>query len=308
MRTVSSESQWRSNVDLGNQQDWDRQTFLHWLDLVRGDSAEKLGLQLKKAVYLWDNLDQGNPEESHWWTSFIPGFRVLSAAEVAKEGQFSAGFEYETFALEPIRFLKYLHVLCVERGIKSRVGAVNSLAEVFTLEGFENAVGLVNCTGIAAGKLTPDPQVYPVKGQTVVVSGLADRIATRCGNGWEALVIPWPGTDKTMLGGSKIADDWTTTSDEQLTRTILERCKSIAPELLNSDGEFDVLQIRIGLRPARHGGPRMELERYQNKFICHAYGHYSAGYEGSFGIAREVSDLVRDHLKQVQAYEESTRL
>lgn len=180
---------------------------------------------------------------------------------------------------------------------------MDSLAEVFSLQGLENAIGLVNCTGIAAGKLTPDPLVFPVKGQTIVVSGLAERVATRCGDGWEAIVIPWPGTSKTMLGSSKVANDWSTDPDDQITRLILDRCKPIAPELLNDDGEFEILQVRVGLRPARHGGPRMELEHCQNRFICHGYGHYSAGYEGSVGIAREILGLVEGYLDTLQCRE-----
>ncbi|GKU07817.1 unnamed protein product [Fusarium langsethiae] len=234
-------------------------------------------MSLQRKLAYRDDPGHGRPEDSHWWTSFVPGFRVLSPAEVAQEGNFSAGFAYETFAVQPTRFLAYLYRLCKERGIESRTVTVNSLAEVFTHEGLEHAIGLVNCTGIAAARLTPDQQVFPSKGQTVIVSGTAKRIATRRGNGWEALVIPWPGTNRTMLGGCKIADDWSTDADEQLTQQILNRCSPIAPELLNSNGEFEVLQVRVGLRPARHGGPRMELERYQDKFIYHAYGHNSAG-------------------------------
>ncbi|KAI0385677.1 hypothetical protein F5Y04DRAFT_244410 [Hypomontagnella monticulosa] len=297
-----SGAQWRSNFDVGNQQDWDRQTFLHWLDLVKNATPEVLGLQLKKAVYLWDNIGEGKPEDSHWWTSFIPNFRVIPPAELANS-QFDTGFEYETFAIWPVRYLEYLYGLCRERSVECRTAKVDSLAEVFSLEGLGNAIGLVNCTGVAAAKLVPDPLVFPVKGQTVVVSGLAERVATRCGDGWEAIVIPWPGTNKTMLGGSKIANDWSTDPDEQLTQIILDRCKPIAPELLNRDGEFEVLQVRVGLRPARHGGPRMELEHYQDKFICHAYGHYSAGYEGSVGISREILGLVEGYLGTFQGSE-----
>jgi hypothetical protein len=201
----------------------------------------------------------------------------LSAEELANEGAFDAGFEYETFAVCPARFLEYLHVSCMGQGIECRTATVHSLGEIFAIEGLHDATGIVNCTGVAARNLTPDPQVFPCKGQTVVISGTANRLATRCGNGWEALVIPWPGTNQTMLGGCKIANDWSATPDDSMTQTILERCKSIAPELLNSDGRFDILQVRVGLRPARHGGPRMELERYGDKFICHAYGHGSAG-------------------------------
>jgi hypothetical protein len=60
-----------------------------------------------------------------------------------------------------------------------------------------------------------------------------------------------------------------------MANVILERCKPIAPELLNADGCFEVLAICVGLRPSRHGGPRVELDLLDNdtqgRFVCHCY-------------------------------------
>lgn len=180
--------------------------------------------------------------------------------------------------------------------------------------------------------------MYPVKGQTVIVRGRAARVATRAGDGWEGIVIPRPGRGETLLGGCKLADDWyrspccpafpiprregrwvvggeagggrwlmhvifrSTEPDPAMTARILERCAPIAPELLDAEGEFDVLAVQVGLRPMRRGGPRMEVEWVGEgegrKFICHCYGHGSAGYEGSVGVARTAVDLVRGCLQE----------
>ena len=69
-------------------------------------------------------------------------------------------------------------------------------------------LGVVNCTGLGAGKLVQDTAVFPTRGQTIIVKGKAARIATRSGDAWEALVIPRPGANETLLGGCKIANDW----------------------------------------------------------------------------------------------------
>jgi D-amino-acid oxidase len=230
------------------------------------------------------------PEESHWWAkSYIPNFHVLSSDEVRKQGHFAAGMTYETFALWPPRYLSYLHSQCEAQGIRCYKGTVPAMSlsaaqkdDIFhKVKEFTDVVGIINCTGVAAAALTGDPRAYPSKGQTVVVAGTAQRLATRRGReGWEALVIPWPGSDETMLGGCKIPGEWSTQPDEAMTKTILERCKPLAPELLNADGEFEVRRVRVGLRPGRHGGPRIEVEKCCNgsKFVCHAYGHDSAGF------------------------------
>ena len=72
-----------------------------------------------------------------------------------------------------------------------------------------------------------------------------------------------------------------------MTKSILKRCQPLAPELLNTDGEFEVLSVQVGLRPTRSGGARVEMELLGDaakgapKFICHNYGHHGAGYERS---------------------------
>ena len=64
---------------------------------------------------------------------------------------------------------------------------------------------------------------------------------------------------------------------EETTRRILEGCKSLAPELLDSNGEFEVLSVQCGLRPSRKGGPRVEVEEFGNYLVVHSYGHAGAG-------------------------------
>lgn len=71
----------------------------------------------------------------------------------------------------------------------------------------------------------------------------------------------------------------TLTVDESVTKLILNRCRPLVPELLNEEGEFEVLREQVGLRPTRTAGPRVELEETENgKFVCHNYGHHGAGY------------------------------
>lgn len=68
------------------------------------------------------------------------------------------------------------------------------------------------------------------------------------------------------------------TIERHVTDAILERCKTLAPELLTSDGEFEIVREQVGFRPTRIGGARVELERLdEGKFVCHNYGHHGAG-------------------------------
>lgn len=65
---------------------------------------------------------------------------------------------------------------------------------------------------------------------------------------------------------------------DDTTRSILNGCKVLAPELLNERGCFDVLSVQCGLRPSRKGGPRIEQEIVDKNFaVVHSYGHAGAG-------------------------------
>ena len=58
----------------------------------------------------------------------------------------------------------------------------------------------------------------------------------------------------------------------------MDDCKSMAPELFAQDGLFEVLSVQCGLRPAREGGPRVELEVVDGMYkVVHSYGHAGAG-------------------------------
>jgi len=161
----------------------------------------------------------------------------------------------------------------------------------------------VNATGISALKIVPDPNIYPVRGQTVTVKGEAHGITTivapssdpTCTRTSIMYVLPRPHSNTTVLGGTKQVGDWTAEPDSETTKEILRRAKKWAPELLNENGEFDVLGEHVGLRPGRKGDARVEIEEVKGFVVCHAYGHAGAGYQNSVGSANKVVGLLKKH-------------
>lgn len=274
------------------------------------------------------------PEQWIWWTSFVPSYQVLAQSAIPATGPHAAGISYDSFCLNPGKYLSYLLSRSKELGAKHTTAEVQSFTEIF--HKFENVRGVINCTGLGAARLVEDPKLFPTKGQSVIVRGQAHRISTGLGDDWEAVVVPRYGENETFLGVSKVGGDWyvhflpsimislskewflpirTLDADESVTQSILQRCKAIAPELLNDNGEFEVLSVQVGLRPTRVGGARVEIQSYNNdeegtteQFVCHNYGHHGAGYvldffqnimltirtcsfEECFGTARMVTDL-----------------
>ncbi|KAI6909011.1 hypothetical protein KC318_g18592, partial [Hortaea werneckii] len=146
-------------------------------------------------------------------------------------------------------------------------------------------------------KLCGDEAMYPIRGQTVLVKGEAERIRTQLGEGYNAYCIPRPGSGTTILGGTKEANNWSEGVDSATTDKILKQCSFIVPELLTGkDGGFEVISVQCGLRPGRHGGARVEIEKVEGLNVVHAYGHAGAGYQNSVGSARLVVKLVNESM------------
>lgn len=72
--------------------------------------------------------------------------------------------------------------------------------------------------------------------------------------------MPRPGADGTvLLGGTFQNNNWDTSHNEQTAEEIFARCAEIEPKLLDKEN-VRIISHNVGLRPAREGGPRVEVE------------------------------------------------
>jgi D-amino-acid oxidase len=92
-----------------------------------------------------------------------------------------------------------------------------------------------------------------------------------------------PRTDRTIVGGSYELGNENEAVDSAETESLLARARGLVPKLADAT----VLEARVGLRPARAGGPR--VERVGD--VIHCYGHGGAGVTLSWGCARRVVEL-----------------
>ena len=86
--------------------------------------------------------------------------------------------------------------------------------------------------------------------------------------------------------------------DSQTTDDILRRA-----ELLNKEGDFEVLSVQVGLRPGRKGGARVEIESLDGLVVCHTYGHSGAGCQNSVGSANKVVQLLEKWFQETEVGE-----
>ena len=105
------------------------------------------------------------------------------------------------------------------------------------------------------------------------------------------------------MGGCNEPGRWEREPDQGTTTSILRRCRELCPELLTGgdsgdalNGSFQIVKVQVGLRPAREGGARVELEDHiidgLSLPVVHAYGHGGAGFQNSVGVANRVTELL----------------
>jgi D-amino-acid oxidase len=153
----------------------------------------------------------------------------------------------------------------------------------------EGAPVVVNCTGLAARELVPDPTVRAVRGQHVVVEnpGLTDFFVEETdASSWVGF-FPHPHGNRVVLGGVAGDGDWNPAPDPVTAKEILARCAAVEPRLADAR----VLAHQVGLRPVRPT-VRLDDEHVDGIRLIHNYGHGGMGVTLSWGCAREVTRLI----------------
>ncbi|MDM4784519.1 FAD-dependent oxidoreductase, partial [Micromonospora sp. b486] len=120
-------------------------------------------------------------------------------------------------------------------------------------EAYEFAPVVVNATGLAAGRLAADPAVFPARGHVLLVAKPGLTVSVRDEDDPAGITYVHPRRRDVVLGGTYEAGVWQTGPDPEEAAAIRRRCVALVPQIADAP----VLGERIGLRPVRHGGPRV---------------------------------------------------
>jgi D-amino-acid oxidase len=242
-----------------------------WLPYAAGDSDEVMQWALETLSWLeargfpareYLHLQASEP----WWLDALPGDRVRRA----QAEELPAGYEHGWVLRVPlVEMPAHLKALEPSRIVRR---TVTSLEEITGL--------VVNCSGLAARELAPDPGVSAARGQVVHVTRLS---GVPCICDEDRMIYVLPREDRTVVGGSYQPGNENEAVDPRETESLLARARSLVPQLADAR----VLDARAGLRPIRAGGPR--VERVGD--VIHCYGHGGAGLTLSWGCARRVVEL-----------------
>lgn len=258
---------------------WSSVSKAHF-DAMAGDPHT--GVLIRESLQLWREDLGADP----WWASAVPDL-----ARCAQE-DLPAGFRGAYCFTQPVVTMP-VHLPYLTRRFREGGGTVVTRTVSSLGEGAAAADVLVNCTGMAAGDLTGDTGLVPVRGQWVRVGnpGITKVVADfghPCG---EAYIIPHE--DSCILGGTADEGAWETTPSMETAEAIIARCAGLDPRLL----EAPVLEHRAALRPVRPSGVRLEVEPTDDDgILVHNYGHGGSGVTLSWGCAEEVKDLVLSRL------------
>lgn len=229
------------------------------------DDPGRTGVRLVEGVHAGTRLDDLGE-----WAGRVPGLRAVAGGLAARLP-----------VIDMPAHLAWLGERLAEAGGTLERREVTDLAAV-------PAGVVVNCTGLGARSLVPDPAVRPVRGQLVVVEnpGVATwYTSVDHSSAASTYFIPQPGV--LLLGGTAEEDDWSLEPDPATARAIVARCAAVRPEIAGAR----VLAHRVGLRPARDA---VRLERTalpDGRVVVHHYGHGGAGITVAWGCAREAAGL-----------------
>ncbi|MFG3249413.1 FAD-dependent oxidoreductase [Streptomyces sp. NPDC048187] len=233
---------------------------------------EETGVRLLEGVLGETGLD----EVGTWAAARLPGLRASTAAEYAGQGLWA-----RLPLIDMSIHLPWLRERLVGAGGVVEERSVTDLAEA-------DAPVVVNCTGLGARELVPDPAVRPVRGQLVVVENPGIRnwlVSADTDSGETTYFLPQPG--RLLLGGTAEEDAWSAEPDPAVAAAIVRRCAALRPEIAGAR----VLAHRVGLRPARDA---VRLERGtlpDGRRLVHNYGHGGAGVTVAWGCAQEAARL-----------------
>ncbi|MEU8818421.1 FAD-dependent oxidoreductase [Actinoplanes sp. NPDC048796] len=219
------------------------------------------------------------------WAVGLPGYRDCAPADLPRG--FASGWHYTAPIIDMPAYLHELQRRLIAAGGELVFGRrLPSLGDAFA-----DTDVVVNCSGVGARELVPDPTVQPIRGQLVAVHnpGLTEFFAEHTDELGEMTYL-LPQGDVLLLGGSAEKGEADPVPDIRIAEAIVRRCSEIFPAI----GGAEILGHRTGIRPSR---PEVRVEHEElggGRHIVHNYGHSGAGVSLSWGCADDVASMVKD--------------
>ena len=197
---------------------------------------------------------------------------------------FKSGFSLRVPLMDTTIYLDYLANRFVAAG-----GSIAASVQFKQLEGVDRKFDLaINCTGMGARELVQDLDLEPHRGQVAIVPSIEDFSCAIVCDDDAPLMYAIPRRNDCVFGGTNDISS-NLAVDPATTDRIVAECSRV----LNIE-KPNVLAERVGLRPFRKSGVRLERDQLvDGRTVIHNYGHGGSGFTLSWGCAREVLKLAR---------------
>ena len=266
------------------EQKWTKDTLEYLFSLLSTPLAARLKMSL---VFLY-KLSDGHREDP-WWKDYVLGFRHVTEKEMETlhYPTHKSCLSFGTVVLSCESFLTWQMEQFRADGGKVIQKKLESLQEI---DGQYDII--VNCTGLGSRELVNDNQMYPVRGQSIIVKAPW----VKHGFGYidtHINISVVPQTDEVHLGGTRDIGNWSKQVDPLISKGIMERCCKYFPALATAP----VVRETVGLRPGRKT-VRLEVDDTITKhsIVIHNYGHDGHGITFFRGCALDVVKLAEDCL------------
>jgi D-amino-acid oxidase len=206
--------------------------------------------------------------------------RRLTVTEIP--AVFASGFSIHVPLIETGKYLAYLASRLRKAG-----SVVTGTVRLRVLEEIDRDYDLVvDCAGIGARELVPDAELEPHRGQVAIVGKVDLPYAVVSDD--PPLMYAIPRSEDCVFGGTNEVSE-NRQPDPAVTARILQECERV----LGSSNSV-LLRERVGLRPCRRSGVRVEADKLPDgRTVIHNYGHGGAGFTLSWGCAQTVLELAR---------------
>lgn len=256
----------------GKVREWAR----HSLEIFRQDIIS--GIQGVESIRLHDVYR--HQAESPWFHADVARCDAIPESDL--NAPYVSGFLLDIPLVNPPVYLDYLQTKFIANGgeiVQKICQSLSDLSDDYPI--------IVNCTGLGARELAKDGDVYPIRGQTVIVS------APDVGEGFmddEHFTYIFPRADGVVLGGMLQANQDNLVLDIEVRQDILLRCIQVDERLK----DCPIIRETVGLRPGR-SVVRLEAEQLSDDcLVIHNYGHAGIGFTLSWGCAEDVVQLVQE--------------
>jgi D-amino-acid oxidase len=288
---------------------WERET---WTELKRLTSdVPEAGIHFQKGrIYrrkkdssVLGSLFQKDP----WFKDMFDDYRELEQDELIPGHD--SGCEVTSACINTAIYLPWLLGQCLKHGVIVKRAILSHISDAKALShtGLPADI-IVNCTGLGSLKLggVSDITMAPARAQIVLVHNEVEEMITTSGtdDGTEELLYTMQRAagGGTILGGTYDLGNWESKPDPDIAARIMRRVVDAYPQITRGGGieELKVIRHGVGFRPYRKGGVRLEREHLEDgTWVIHNYGHSGWGYQGSYGCASRVVELVEDIHKEV---------